>query len=286
MRRVHTLVQSRATGTVVRSVLLLLLLTTAVSQVQGQGVPIPRVSVGVDSSSNPKDVAVTLQILFLLTILSLAPAILMLCTSFTRIVIVLSFLRRALGTQSTPSNQILVGLSLFLTFFLMAPVWQEIQDTALGPYLSDEIQPEIRVKEVQGRSVEETITPFQIALERAIVPIRRFMWLQLGTGGAKDVALFLNMANLGQPATEEDVPTRVLLPAFVISELKKAFIMGFILFVPFLIIDMVTSAILMSMGMMMLPPVMISLPFKLLLFVLVDGWNLVVRAIGLSFIPS
>lgn len=286
MRRIRALFQNPTTRTTTGAVLIAILLFASVSRVYGQGIPVPRVSVGVDSSSDPKDVAVTLQILFLLTILSLAPAILMLCTSFTRIVIVLSFLRRALGTQSTPSNQILVGLSLFLTFFLMAPVWQEIQDTALAPYLSDQIQPEIRVREVQGRSVEETITPFQIALERAIMPIRRFMWLQLGPGGAKDVALFLNMANLGQPNTEADVPTRVLLPAFVVSELKKAFIMGFVLFVPFLIIDMVTSAILMSMGMMMLPPVMISLPFKLLLFVLVDGWNLVVRAIGLSFVPG
>ena len=249
-------------------------------------VPIPRISFSVDAASQPKDVAVTLQVLFLLTILSLAPAILILTTSFTRIVIVLSFLRRALGTQQTPSNQILIGLSLFLTFFLMAPVWEEIRQQALSPYLNGEIQSEVRTSVVNGESVQATVLPFQIAVERAVQPIRRFMWGQLGTDGAKDVALFMNLANLGQPNTEEDVPSRVLLPAFVISELKKAFIMGFILFVPFLIIDMATSAVLMSMGMMMLPPVMISLPFKLLLFVLVDGWNLVVRAIGMSFLPS
>lgn len=259
------------------------IIVPASSQAQ---IPIPRVTFGVDSAENPQDVAVTLQVLFLLTILTLAPSILILCTSFTRIIIVLSFLRRALGTQSTPSNQILVGLALFMTFFLMAPVWEEIQDQALTPYLSGEIEPETRTKTVDGEVVEETLTPFEVAVDRAVQPIRRFMWSQIGTSGAADVALFLNMADLRQPDTEADVPNRVLLPAFVISELKKAFIMGFVLFVPFLIIDMVTSAILMSMGMMMLPPVMISLPFKLLLFVLVDGWNLIIRAIGLSFIPG
>jgi len=252
-----------------------------------ESIPFPAIDIGVRSAESPRDVAVTLQILFLLTVLSLAPGILVLTTSFTRIVIVLSFLRRALGTQETPSNQVMIGLALFLTFFIMTPTWQRIHSEALQPYLAGQIEGEVRVSEVDGRRVEETIPPFQVALERALAPMRDFMWQQLSLGdGAGDVALFMNLGDYDQPETREDVPTTVLIPAFIISELKKAFILGFVIFLPFLIIDMVTASVLMSMGMMMLPPILISLPFKILLFVLVDGWHLLVLNLGRSFLAG
>ncbi len=248
-------------------------------------IPFPAVDVGVRSAESPRDIAVTLQILFLLTILSLAPGILILTTSFTRIVIVLSFLRRALGTQETPSNQVLVGLALFLTFFIMTPTWQRIHQEAIQPYLAGEIEGEVRLQERGGRQVEQDIPPFQVALERALVPMRDFMWQQLSLGdGAGDVALFMNLGDYDKPDTRVDVPTTVLIPAFIISELKKAFILGFVIFLPFLVIDMVTASVLMSMGMMMLPPILISLPFKILLFVLVDGWHLLALNLGRSFL--
>lgn len=247
-------------------------------------IPFPALDVGVRQATSPQDVAVTLQILFLLTILSLAPAILILTTSFTRIVIVLSFLRRALGTQETPSNQVLVGLALFLTFFVMTPTWQRIHREAIEPYLAGQIEAEVREKEVGGERVTQEVAPFQIAVERALVPLRDFMWQQLSLGdGAGDVALFMNLGHYDKPETREDVPTTVLIPAFILSELKKAFILGFVIFLPFLVIDMVTASVLMSMGMMMLPPILISLPFKILLFVLVDGWHLLALNLGRSF---
>lgn len=250
-------------------------------------IPIPAIDVGVRSAESPQDVAVSLQVLFLLTILSLAPGILILTTSFTRIIIVLSFLRRALGTQETPSNQVMIGLALFLTFFIMTPTWQRIHEEAIRPYLNEEIQGETRIREVEGQRVEEEVPPFQVALERALSPMRDFMWQQLSLGdGAGDVALFLNLGGYERPDTRDDVPTTVLIPAFIISELKKAFILGFVIFLPFLVIDMVTASVLMSMGMMMLPPILISLPFKILLFVLVDGWNLLVMNLGRSFLAG
>ncbi len=248
------------------------------------GLPIPRVSVGVDAAKGPEDVAVTLQILFLLTILSIAPAILIMMTSFTRIVIVLSFLRHALGSQQTPSNQILIGLSLFMTFFIMAPVFERVRDEAINPYLAGEIQLETREKDVDGKTVTEKVPPFQIATERALQPIRRFMWAQIGTKNVGDVALFMNMSGRLRPKAPEDVPTSVLIPAFIISELKIAFQIGFLIFMPFLVVDLVTSSVLMSMGMFQLPPIMISLPFKILLFVMVDGWRLVTESLGRSFV--
>jgi flagellar biosynthetic protein FliP len=224
-------------------------------------VALPRIGLEVDSSDQPEDVVLTLQILAILTVLTLAPAILILMTSFTRIIVVFSFLRNALATQQMPPNQVLIGLALFLTFFTMAPVWTEINQKALQPYLDKEI------------TQEE-------AYHNAVNPLRAFMIEQTRE---KDLALFVNLSQLPKPEGPEEVPTHVLIPAFAISELKTAFQIGFILYLPFIIIDMVVASTLMSMGMMMLPPMMISLPFKLLLFILVDGWNLVVQSLITSF---
>ncbi len=280
--------QNRSAGAA-RLFLLTLVLTLGVPLCAGaqDAIPLPSLDIGVRQAQSPRDVAVTLQILFLMTILSLAPAILILTTSFTRIIIVLSFLRRALGTQETPSNQILIGLALFMTFFIMTPTWQRIHQEAIQPYMNDEIKAESRTRKVADREVEQEVQPFQIALERALAPMRDFMWQQLQLGdGAKDVALFMDMGGYDRPATRDDVPTTALIPAFVISELKKAFILGFVIFLPFLVIDIVTASVLMSMGMMMLPPILISLPFKVLLFVLVDGWHLLALNLGRSFISG
>ena len=223
---------------------------------------LPSFRFGLEKGGDPGDVSVLLQIIFLLTVLTLAPAILILMTSFTRLAVVFSFLRQAVGTQQTPSNQIIAGLALFLTFFIMMPIWQKINNTALQPYLHEEIS-------------QET------ALKTAIKPIRKFMFKQTRE---KDLALFIKMSKMDKPKNEDDIPTSILIPAFVISELKTAFIIGFVLFVPFLIIDMVVASVLLSMGMMMLPPIMVSLPFKLMLFVLVDGWNLIVGSLVKSFV--
>lgn len=226
-----------------------------------QQLPVPSISFGVTPAESPEEVAFSLQLLLLLTVLSLAPAILIMVTSFTRVVIVLSFVRSAVGTNQTPPNQVIIGLALFLTFFIMAPTWQEIQQNALRPYLAQEI------------GTEE-------ALDAAVAPLRRFM---LANTRERDLALFVEMAGLAQPETPDDVPTHVLIPAFIISELKTAFQLGFVLFIPFVVIDMIVASTLMSMGMVMLPPVMISLPFKILLFVLVDGWHLVTRSLLAGF---
>lgn len=209
---------------------------------------------GVDTTS-------TITIILLITVLSIAPAILVLMTSFTRIVIVLGFTRTALATQQMPPNQVLIGLALFLTFFVMAPTLSQINETALQPFIHNEI--------------DQTE-----ALDNAIIPLKTFMAKQTRP---KDLQLFLDFGNADQPANVQDIPLTALVPAFAISELKTAFNMGFMIFIPFLIIDMVVSSILMSMGMMMLPPVMISLPFKILLFILVDGWHLIVKSLLLSF---
>ncbi len=251
---------------------------------RAQLVGVPGVNVNLSPSGQPADVAVVLQILFLLTVLSLAPAILMLTTCFTRIVIVLSFLRRALGTNQTPSNQIIVGLSLFLTFFIMAPTWKQVHEQAIAPYLNEQFTPIQRTVERNGRQESETITPFQQAVEKALVPMRNFMFAQLGDKGENNIVLFLGMSGAPtQVQTLDDVPTYVLVPAFVVGELHRAFIISFLLFLPFMVIDIVTSSILMSMGMIMLPPVLISLPFKLLLFVMVDGWTLLIDNLGRGF---
>lgn len=221
----------------------------------------PRVNVSIGGARGPQDVAATLQIVLLLTVLSLAPAILLTLTSFVRVVIVLAFTRSALGIQQIPPNQVIIGLALFVTFFIMQPVWKEVNDQSLQPYLKHRI------------SLDE-------AVERAETPVRAFLFAQTRP---KDLGLFLRLRGAGQPRTRADVPTYVLAPAFLISELKTAFQMGFMIYVPFLVIDMVVAVILLSMGMMMLPPVMISLPFKVLLFVMVDGWNLIIQSLVLSF---
>jgi flagellar biosynthetic protein FliP len=233
-----------------------------ISDVGAEPFSIPNINLSIGSGTGATDkVSVGLQILFVVTVITLAPAILLLLTSFTRIVIVLSLLRHALGTQQMPPNQIIVGLSLFLTIFIMMPVGQTVYRDALTPYYDEQI------------SGEE-------ALKLATAPIRAFMLKQTRE---KDLALFLKITKEKRPEKAEDIPLSVVIPAFVISELKTAFQIGFLLYLPFFIIDMVVSSILLSMGMMMLPPVMMSLPFKLLLFVLVDGWNLIVGSLVQSF---
>jgi len=222
----------------------------------------PGVTLSVDPTGEPQQVSSGVQLLVLVTVLSLAPSILILTTSFRRIIIVLSLLRQAIGTPALPPNQVLLGLALVLTFFIMSPVFTEIDQQALQPYLDNQLD-------------QET------AFEKAVEPIREFMFSQTRE---KDIALFIELGNSERPQTLEDIPTSVLLPAFVISELRTAFTMGFMVYVPFLVIDMVISSVLLSMGMMMLPPSMISLPFKLLLFVMVDGWYLIVRSLSLSFL--
>ncbi len=229
--------------------------------VSAADLPLPAIKFGVEQAKTPQEVALSLQILLVLTVLSLAPAILILMTSFTRIVIVLAFLRQALGTQQIPPNQVLVGLALFLTFFTMQPTFNRIDKEALTPYLAGKLSTSDAFKKGED-------------------PLRQFMFKQTRE---KDLALFVALSKSSRPRTTEDISTWVLIPAFVISELKKAFEMGFIVFIPFLVIDMVVSSVLMSMGMLMLPPVLISLPFKILLFIMVDGWNLIVRSIALSF---
>ncbi|MBW1833863.1 MAG: flagellar type III secretion system pore protein FliP [Deltaproteobacteria bacterium] len=221
----------------------------------------PFFSIGLDKAVDPGQVSVVLEIFLLLTVLSLAPAILIMLTSFTRIVIVLSVLRQAIGTHQMPPNQIIIGLALFLTFFIMTPVWHDINRNALQPYLDKKITQ-------------------QQALESASQPLRSFMFKQTKE---KDLALLVDIADIERPRNVDDVPISVLIPSFIISELKTAFQIGFLLYVPFLIIDMVVASVLLSMGMMMLPPIMISLPFKLMLFVLADGWYLIVGSLVKSF---
>ncbi|MDX1959115.1 MAG: flagellar type III secretion system pore protein FliP [Leptospiraceae bacterium] len=227
-------------------------------------IPIPNLNFNVNEAKTPRQASLSLMILFLVTILSLAPAIIMSMTSFTKIVIVMDFVRRALAIQNLPPNQIMMGLALFMTFFVMAPTFKVMNEKALTPYLDGKIE----------------TTEF---FEKAMVPIREFMIRQIGKEGTKDVALFLKLGKIEKVNGYEDVPSYVLIPAFMLSELKKAFIIGIYLFIPFLIIDIVVASTLLSMGLMMLPPVMISLPFKLILFVLVDGWNLLVFELVRSY---
>jgi flagellar biosynthetic protein FliP len=238
---------------------LVILLTVAAAFAVAQSVPSPEISVKLGQGTKPEEVSSALQVLALLTILSLAPALLMLTTAFTRIVIVLSFLRNAIGTPSIPPNQVLIGLSLFLTFFVMGPTYKEINDTALQPYLSKD----------ESKKID-----FDEAVQRAQKPLREFM---LKNTYSKDLRMFLDLRK--EKATREDVSMTTLIPAFVISELKTAFIVGFYIFVPFLIIDLIVASGLMSMGMMMLPPTVVSLPVKVLIFVLADGWSTLVNAL-------
>jgi flagellar biosynthetic protein FliP len=223
--------------------------------------PLPTITLGIDEATGPQQVSTALQVLFVLTVLSMAPAILLMTTAFIRLVIVLSFVRQAMGTQQMPPNQVIIGLALFLTFFIMAPVFNQINDTALQPYLKEKISQEQ-------------------ALELAVKPMREFMFAQTNE---TDLGLLTDISGVEEPLNHDDIPTMTLIPGFMLSELKRAFQMGFMIYVPFLVIDMVVASVLMSMGMMMLPPVIISLPFKLLLFVLVDGWSLVVGSLVQSF---
>ncbi|MDR2352928.1 MAG: flagellar type III secretion system pore protein FliP [Deltaproteobacteria bacterium] len=224
-------------------------------------VPIPTVTFSLGDTSDPDRIATVINVMFILTVLALAPSILIMMTSFVRIIVVFGFMRQAMGTQQTPPNQVLISLALFMTFFLMLPVWKDIEARAFKPFMANEITQ-------------------REAFDRALIPIREFMFLQTRE---KDLALFMRIAGENKPLNKTEVPTTSLIPAFMISELKTAFTIGFLLYMPFLVIDMVVSSVLLSMGMMMLPPVMISLPFKLMLFVLVDGWNLLVGSVVKSF---
>lgn len=222
---------------------------------------LPTVNLGYKSVSEPKELVTNIKIIIMLTVLTLAPAIMIMMTSFTRIVIVLSFVRQALGTQNMPPNQLLVGLSLFITLFIMTPFLNQINNDSVQPFLNNQIKQDE-------------------AVEKALAPIRGFMFNQTRD---QDLELFVGLSKIEKPKTRADVPTHVLIPAFIVSELKTAFQIGFIIYLPFLVIDMVAASVLMAMGMMMLPPVIISLPFKIMLFVLVDGWGLIIGSLVKSF---
>jgi len=248
-------------GKFVVAIVLLVLLAGMLPGGEVHAQSVPKITIGLDRAQKPEDISVTLQILLIMTVLALAPSILILMTSFTRIIVVLYFARQALGTNQMPPNQLLIGLALFLTFFIMHPVLQDIHEHALVPYLNEEITQ----KE---------------AFDTAMHSLRQFMASQTKE---EDLTIFMQISQMQKPQNMEEVPTSVLIPSFVIGELRIAFQIGFVLFIPFLIIDMVVAGVLMSMGMMMLPPVMISLPFKILLFVLVDGWGLLVGSIVNGF---
>ena len=247
------------------TILLIVLISMAVNVYAEPDLALPKVNVTVGTSDNPEDVTASIQVLLLLTVLSLAPSILIMMTSFTRVIIVLSFFRNAIGTQQMPPNQVLIGLALFLTLFIMSPVISEINETAYKPYANNEITQ-------------------QVAFERSSKTIKTFM---LKYTEKKDLALFVSLSGTKTPIPEEEVPNlplTIIIPAFLISELTTAFKMGFLIYLPFLVIDLVVSSTLMSMGMMMLSPVMISLPFKVLLFIMVGGWNLLTQMILNSFV--
>lgn len=231
------------------------------AEVASAQVTLPSVNLGFKTTENPSEVVNAIKIILMLTVLTLAPAILILMTSFTRIIIVLSFLRQAMGVQQMPPNQLLVGLALFLTFFIMGPAFTEINTKGVQPYMAGTISQEQ-------------------AIDASLAPLRKFMFTQTRPA---DLSLFVRLAKIEKPKNLSEVPTLVLIPSFIISELKTAFQIGFIIFLPFLIIDMVAASVLMAMGMMMLPPVVISLPFKIMLFVLVDGWALLVGSMVQSF---
>lgn len=224
-------------------------------------VTLPTVNLGFKTTDNPNEVVSAIKLILVMTVLTLAPAILIMMTGFTRIIIVLSFLRQAMGVQQMPPNQLLVGLALFLTFFVMQPAFNEMNTKGIQPYLKGTISQEA-------------------AIENTLAPLRKFMFSQTRDA---DLALFVKLSKVEAPKTRADVSTMVLVPAFIVSELKTAFIIGFIIFLPFLVIDIVASSVLMAMGMMMLPPVVISLPFKIMLFVLVDGWGLLIGSMVKSF---
>jgi len=241
---------------------LILLCLVPLAAFAADGPNLPSLSLSLSTTQpEPQKVAVVLEIMALFTVLSLAPSIVLMVTSFTRIIIVFHFLRQAMGTQQMPPNQVLAGLAIFMTVVIMMPTGRIINDTALQPYLREEIG-------------------YQEALDRAQTPLRTFLFKHTRE---KDLSVFFSITGLERPQNKDDVPTMVLVPAYVISELKTGFQIGFLIYIPFLILDMVVASILLSMGMMMLPPVMVSLPFKILLFVMVDGWNLIIGSLVNSF---
>ncbi len=240
---------------------LTLTILLALTNVAGAEPTLPSVNVEFGTADSPEKVSSTLQVIALLTIVSITPAVLIMTTSFVRIVVVIGFLRNALATQNVPPNQVILGLAMFMTFYIMSPYWSQANEQGIQPYLAGQI------------SQEE-------ALQKTVEPIREFMFRQTRES---DLALFVNLADAERPETQEDVSTFVLIPAFMISELKTGFEIGFMIYVPFIVIDMIVATTLMSMGMMMLPPVMISLPFKILLFVMIDGWHLLISSLIVSF---
>ena len=227
-----------------------------------QGAVMPDINISLGETGDPGKIGAGIKILILMTVLSLAPSIIITMTSFVRIVVVMSFLRQALGTQSAPPNQVMAGLSLFMTFFIMQPVFMKMYNDAFVPFSQEKMS-------------------MEAAYTKGMTPLREFM---INQTREKDLALFVEMARMPRPETVEDVPTHVVIPAFIISEMRTAFTIGFLIYIPFLVLDMVIASVLMSMGMMMLPPVMISLPFKLMLFVLVDGWYLIAGSLMKSFV--
>jgi len=248
--------------TMVTIVVLFAALPSFAGSAEAPMIPIPNFQISLTPADKPQDVALSLQILALLTILSIAPAILLMLTSFTRVIIVLGFVQRAIGLQQTPPQQVISGLALFLTLFIMMPTWTKIYDNALAPYLAGNIS--------SSQAWSETIKPIRSFMQRYTNDDE--LRLMLAAADVKEI-----------PKDYDDIPTRVLIPAFMLSELKTAFQMGVIIFIPFIVIDMIVSSVLLAMGMMMLPPMMISLPFKILLFVMADGWNLVVLSVLNSF---
>lgn len=241
--------------------ILLSLLAVAACSTAAQDLPVPKLSIGLDKASQPEDVAVTVKLLVLLTVLSLAPAILIMTTAFSRIVIVLSFLRSALGTQNIPPNQLVIGLSLFLTFFVMSPTYDRVNREAIQPYMQKSIS-------------------FDQAIQRAQVPVKEFMLRQTY---ANDLKLFLDLRKEPAPKDSGGLSLLTLIPAFIVSEMKTAFIIGFYIYVPFLVVDLVVASTLMSMGMMMMPPVVVSLPAKVLVFLLADGWSVLIQTLIAGF---
>ena len=257
----RTLLRLPAFSRTTAALLIMLVVGALCGATSAQAQVIPKISLGVEPAKDAKDISVALQIVLLLTVLTLAPSILVMMTSFIRIAVVLSFLRQAIGTNQMPPNQLLIALALILTFFIMSPVADQAYRDGLKPYLDGKI--------TQSE-----------AFDKGMQPIRHFMLKQVRE---KDLALFVKLSGMEQPKNENDIPTRLLIPGFVLSELRTSFQIAFVVFIPFLIIDMVVASVLMSMGMLMLPPVMVALPFKILLFVLVDGWYLIVKALVESF---
>ncbi|MEW6507403.1 MAG: flagellar type III secretion system pore protein FliP [Bacteroidota bacterium] len=228
---------------------------------QNTTIPFPKIDLQVGTAQDGSDVSTTLQILLLMTILSLAPSIVIMTTAYLRIIIVFHFLKNALGTQQMPPSQLLAGIALFVTFFIMAPTWNKVNEDAIKPLMDNKI----KVSEAYDKGIE---------------PIREFMFKNVRE---EDLELFVSLASLERPKNRTELPTYILIPAFVLSELRTGFIIGFFMFIPFIMVDLIISSILMSMGMMMMPPMMISLPFKILLFILVDGWNLIIGSLVRSF---